>query len=298
MSTIETPLPANPVPLGIFPCTREEYFADPSASNTGLKTLADSPAMFNAMFNLHTLPFKDTKSLRIGSYGHEYIFEPERFARYVSKPECDRRTKIGKDIYAEFQLSLVADGKLEADEKELATAKAMREAVFANAEARAWLECDGEHEHAIRWQDEETGLVVKNRRDKVLSLDEIILDLKSMAKVPSPENFAYDAARLRYHWQDGLYSRGHEVVYGVRPKFIFIGVCSKPPHDVGCHVLEDEDIERGISDTRAKLKELAWRIETDNWLPSWSAGVNRVALPRHVRYQSEYDLEDYSNGDS
>ena len=71
---------------------------------SGSKELLKSPAHYQAYLNQER---EETKALRMGSLIHCAVLQPELLnEKFVTAPECDRRTKDGKATYEAFQSSL------------------------------------------------------------------------------------------------------------------------------------------------------------------------------------------------
>ena len=71
---------------------------------SGSKELLKSPAHYQAYIRMDR---EETKALRMGSLIHCAVLQPEALnEKFITAPECDRRTKEGKEIFAAFQASL------------------------------------------------------------------------------------------------------------------------------------------------------------------------------------------------
>jgi exodeoxyribonuclease VIII len=71
---------------------------------SGSKELLKSPAHYQAYLNQER---EETKALRMGSLIHCAVLQPEMLnEKFITAPECDRRTKDGKATYEAFQSSL------------------------------------------------------------------------------------------------------------------------------------------------------------------------------------------------
>jgi hypothetical protein len=91
--------------------SNEEYHADTSAiSKSGLDLVHRSPAHYYAAKLDPDRPAekKDTPALRFGRAFHTLVLEPDLFFQeYAVLPEkVDRRTKAGKEAWAEFEAEL------------------------------------------------------------------------------------------------------------------------------------------------------------------------------------------------
>lgn len=71
---------------------------------SGAKELLKSPAHYQAYLNQER---EETKALRMGSLIHCAVLQPEMLnEKFITAPDCDRRTKDGKATYEAFQSSL------------------------------------------------------------------------------------------------------------------------------------------------------------------------------------------------
>ena len=71
-----------------------------------------------------------TSAMRLGSLAHLAILEPELMATNVAvMPQCDRRTKAGKEEYAKALEDAEAEGKQLVTASDYATVTAMKRAV-------------------------------------------------------------------------------------------------------------------------------------------------------------------------
>lgn len=74
---------------------------------------------------------KESKHERFGSIVHAALLQPHIFARYRVIQQCDRRTKEGKFIYAQFMDSLL-DGDKMISEDEYQKVRAIQDAVLSH----------------------------------------------------------------------------------------------------------------------------------------------------------------------
>jgi exodeoxyribonuclease VIII len=96
---------------------RKEYRAFPALNQSAAKHLLVSAAHYQAYINT---PQEETKALKFGTFVHSAVLEPHTLNDlYVTAPECDRRTKEGKEIWTAF--STANKGKTILDAEESAT---------------------------------------------------------------------------------------------------------------------------------------------------------------------------------
>ena len=221
-----------------------------------------------------------TPSMLAGSILHKCILEPDKFDdTYAVAPECDRRTKAGKIIYAEF----VEDN----EDKEVITSElyeksmAMQKAVHSHPLASELLS-QGNAEQSHYWTDERTQELCKSRTDW-LRPDNVIVDLKRSASA-SPWMFSKYIWDYKYHWQDAWYTRGINA-----KDFYFLVVeeySDKPMVEI--YQLTDAAKLQGLHEVDAALDEFINCRDFDHW-PGYndSDKVTLIDLPKYARQAGE-----------
>lgn len=258
--------------------TAEEYHADTERiSRSMLEVFRKSRGLYYGRFIDGTIPHPEpTAAMRLGTLLHSAILEPENYAKStITAPECDRRTKDGKAAWARFLE--IANGREVITAEEKVSVHLMASAVRSNAIARQWLELPGQVEHSVAWQDHETGLGCKSRRDKVTA--DVIIDLKT-CRDARPEAFARSSAALGYFRQAAWYLDGEKVAGGTATGFLFIAVCTEPPYEVACYEPDPSDVADARIENRKSLMQLADCIEHDDWLSPHEKQATRLRLPR------------------
>ena len=245
-----------------------EYHAHPALSKSGLDRLNISPAHYQAWLSE---PRIETPAMKIGTAVHCAILETNRFMKdYAPLPEgLDRRTKAGKEMYAELESS----GKILLSADDWETCNRMRDSVLAHPAARELLsEGVAETSHF----SELDGVPVKCRPDWLSG--GLVVDLKTTQDASSA-GFAKSVANYRYtvqasYYSDILASLGHEVI-----AFLFVAVEKTAPCAVGVYELDDMSIEVGREQYQRNLDTYRRCIETGEW-PAYSNGVEKISLPR------------------
>ena len=96
---------------------RSEYQALAALNYSGAKELLKSPAHYQTWL---AAPQKESAALRVGSAVHAAVLEPGHYAAdFAVAPDVDRRTKEGKEKWAEFQTLHAGKTILTTDEAEL-----------------------------------------------------------------------------------------------------------------------------------------------------------------------------------
>lgn len=273
----------------VWQCSAEEYHADTThVSHSALDVFRQSRRLYHGRFITGEIERPEpTPAMRLGTLLHLAVLEPERFeVNVVSAPECDRRTKDGKAVWAAFCEESV--GKVVASLDDMNLCRALMQAVKLNSIAAHWLGKGGHSEHTITWQDQEIGLLCKSRRDRFIESDNLLLDLKT-CRDASPEAFAKAAASFGYNRQSAWYVDGHKAAFGAEPRFLFIAICTQPPHEVACYELDADAIDLGRRQNRTALFQLADCIEHDDWLGPHEKQVTTLSLPRWANY-SDWEM--------
>ena len=267
--------------------TIEQYHANPAISHSKLECYRRRPALFFKKYVSKTLaPPEETGAFRLGSAVHCAVLEEKEFAaRYVLKPDCDRRTKEGKIQFAEFAAQHAAKTLLDGDE--MAQVVAMREAVAAHPLASQLLS-DGHPE--MTWRKEQGNALgaLQCRTDWFSSFgceltggEPYALDIKTVESLDSDafRNFERAAFSYGYHRQAGFYLPLINEIYQ-RPvsRMYYVAVEKVEPFGVAVYKLADDAIARGQDENIADLVKLKRSLETGDW-PNIEPTVHELKLP-------------------
>src|SRR5690554_6944177 len=103
--------------------------------------------------------------MEFGSLVHSWVLEPDSVeSLYLKIPKLDRRTKAGKEKYAELEAEAKERKLAMIDEETWAKAAIIRDAVYSHKAAAAILG-KGEAEQSVIWTNPETGEKCKARAD-------------------------------------------------------------------------------------------------------------------------------------
>lgn len=256
--------------------TEKEYRSHPAVSRSELWKLQESPEKY-AYAKDH--PEEPTPALLFGQVFHKLALEPETFSQeYAVAPKCDRRTKEGKAIWAEFQQS--AADKTVVPMEMYEQASEMCKSLLAVPFAAKLLA--GKREVPFFWRDDLTGEECKCRVD---CLNEkfsqpIIVDLKSTTDA-STEAFTKAAINYGYDLQSAMYSEGVEANLMQKPLFVFIAVEKDPPYAINILQADALLIRRGEGLYRNLLDTYHDCKLSGNWYGYLGKNnqVNTLALP-------------------
>lgn len=254
--------------------TNAEYHADLAVSKSHLDLVARSPRHYwHRYLNPEAVPSEPTPAMVLGTVVHASVLEPDLFAaEYVVAPVCDRRTKVGKEAWEQFQAG--AKGKTVITAEQGALAAAMHQAVHAHPAASLVLSRPGVCEGSYFWVDEATGERCKIRPDWHSECRRLIVDLKTTEDA-SPAGFQRSIQKYRYHVQSAWYLRG----LAEAEQFVFIAVEKEPPYLVGVYVATPEMIAAGNRVADRNLSTLA-ECRAANFWPGYSDQIEPIDLPR------------------
>jgi exodeoxyribonuclease VIII len=259
--------------------SNEDYHRGPGLSASGLKLLAQSPSHFKGSVR------EETPAMRIGTALHTAVLEPDRFAdEYVAAPDIDRRTKAGKEAWAELEQS----GKLVLSAKEYGDACGMAEAIRRHSIAVS-LVSGGMAERSVYWEctavvadavgEEEVPFLCKARPDYIrpLSKGHLVVDLKT---TPDARDFERSAYSLGYHLQAAHYRSGlNSTPYGAPKSFVFVVVEKTPPYGVMVYDASQEFLNRGHDENTALYSLYAKCLKTGSW-PGYEEKIQILSLPK------------------
>lgn len=265
--------------FGLHPASalsNAEYHALDAVGKSDLDKIARSPAHWKYAER------EETAAIRIGSAVHCAVLEPERFeAEYVGAPDLDKRTKAGKEAFAEFEAA--NQGKIVISADDLGLCLDLQAQVRNHPRVAHFLS-SGQSEVSALWKDEEFGVRCRARFDW-LTPDGWLIDLKTTTDA-SASAFARSCASYRYHVQAAWYLDAYPQASGgdLPMGFLFIAVEKTAPYAVALYELDAEAVELGRQLARRDLSRYATAREMDCW-PGYPTEIQPLSLPRWVMNQ-------------
>lgn len=272
------------------------YHGGPAISKSGLDDMEKSPATYyDFHINPARPPRKEKPGQLEGQLAHCSTLEPLEFLkRYAVVPDDAPRTptaaQLGaKNPSAESRAAMDWWEQFNADNAgKRAIKQAQYEAAMRQAEsifklkAAAEMLAKGRPEVSAYWKDPINGELCRCRPDFVhdASASEVVLlDVKTYSDA-SPDEFARQTARKRYHVQDSFYTDGFafaskQSVLG----FVFLAVETEWPYAASCTMLDREAKEQGAMDYRRNLELYAHCRKTGVW-PGYSDDIVTISMPK------------------
>lgn len=216
-----------------------------------------------------------TDAMHFGHALHTRALEPDLFGpRYAIRPDCDRRTKVGKAIYEAFMATL--DGKQEISRGEADSIETMCKAIEGR-QIHRFIE-QGQAEVCIVWIDPRTNLLCKARLDYWHDGQILIVDLKSTIDA-SYDAFSSAVFRYQYYQQAAWYCDGIKQLTGRMPSFVFMAVEKAPPYACAAYELADADLLAGRKAYRKALGIYRECLATNYW-PGYPDRVDMLTMPQ------------------
>ena len=254
----------------------EKYFPVEALSQSGVKKILKSPADFKA-------GTKVTDAMTEGKLIHAMVLEPEAVEEYFRVFRGDRRTKAGKDEYAQLANYFCVVPESMFDEAR-AVADAMLKHDFGGRTIAEFLAEPGTlKEVAVFWEQEFTlegtkfTVPCKAKYDAVNLRHRVILDLKSCADA-SPNKFRNDCYNESGgHYLQSAFYRLPEIAHDL--SFYFLACEKKPPFCTGLYKIDDHVLEEAYQ----KIASAAWiykkGMETGRWSSQYNESPEELIPP-------------------
>ena len=267
----------------------EEYAAVDALNGSALVHMMRSPLNFRWH---EDNPQPPTDAMKLGTMIHSAILDPpllEKIAVWGTKPE--EKVRNGK-VWDAFE-SQHAD-KTIMTRAEYEEACATVEGVLQCPAARAYLNEKGPAEISMFWIDPADGRYWKGRLDKLIRTKHTatIVDLKKTRSC-SAYRFGAQAFSLGYHIKAAIYVSGYQILTGIRPKFRWIAMESKPPYECAVYRATDDVLVMGGQECERLTKLLDECTRTDHW-PMEQEGEEDLPIPSYVIAQADAYEEEVS----
>ncbi|MCG7984756.1 MAG: PD-(D/E)XK nuclease-like domain-containing protein [Candidatus Thiodiazotropha lotti] len=251
----------------------QEYLKEDAISKHGLDQLHQSPSHF---LYKKSNPSAPNSSQALGVAVHALVLEPDSFSsQFAIAPDVNKRTKVGKAQWTEFEED--NQGKTIISQDDYETARSMSTNVLNHSRARILL-ASGIPEVSLLWKDEETEVNCKGRVDWICEKRNVLVDLKTTRNA-SPKEFARDCGKYRYHCQDAFYTAGVQASGLDKPDFVFICVENTPPFDVAVYTLDEPSRNAGHEAIFKDLQRYAECKKNNRW-PGYPQNIQVLNIPR------------------
>lgn len=248
--------------------SNKEYRQMEGISKSSLELFKKSPLHYK--YSLEN-PKEDTPSLLFGRAAHKYILEKEDFFNeFVIAPDIDRRTKAGKEQWAEFIAG--SEGKDVISVKDFEQIQEMDKAIDSVPLARQLL--TGEHEVSYFWEDVPTGEMCKCRPDCLTTFEgkNLIVDYKTCVSCADGQ-FEKNVRKFNYKLQSFQYTEGLFNCELTEYGFAFVAQEKTAPYAVRVYFCDPEFIREGGDEFRV-LMGIYHECKTKDEWPGYEMFLN------------------------
>lgn len=266
--------------LGVLDYTNEQYHASEGLSRSSLWTFKQLPYKFwYEKLSGQYEPPADKEAFMLGELVHAMTLEPNEFNdRYMVMPNIDKRTKSGKELYA--QVMIEAAGKTLVKPETMMLAEQMSGALMNNTTICDLLR-DAKMEKSIYWKHETTGLICKARPD--IWQGRIVSDLKTTLDA-GYRGFQLSAYKFGYFLQAAMIYEALKSIGEPFHNFVFICIEKTAPYSIGLYMLDDDALQFGIDMFHSLMERIAIAYETNVW-PDY--GIQKLCIPRYATLEVE-----------
>lgn len=265
----------------------ETYAQAEGINNSGLLQLLRSPAHYRHWTRAPARA--PTPALELGKITHLCVLEPDLYDKsVVVAPEFAVAKGHTLKAQREAWEGALPNGAIIVSAKQHDKARAMRDAVWANPDARKLL-AKGKREASLWWDDPVFKVRCKARVDFVSQVVDrgLILDLKTTTDA-SRLKFARSMADYRYDMQAAHYLEGGRASGAFdADHFFFLAVESEAPHATVLYSISD--VVRGVGSQWRDEAMARYRQAVDNnaW-PSLPTS-DEIGLLKWVKVPGEED---------
>jgi len=253
-----------------------EYHASPALGSSTVRALLASTPKHALQKLQHA---EQTEAQALGTAVHAAVLTPALFSREIAvAPMCDRRTKDGKELHAQFLTSVGGRTVISTQQAEVVERIATQ--IHDCRTADALLDRCQQRELSLFHLD---NCATKARLDAYSR--GIVLDIKT-TRDASRAGFERSISQYGYGIQAAHYRRVIEGVGLAFTDFIFIVVETEKPFGVAVYAMEEEvmdlyepQVEQAISDWTLCQETQTFRAYPDE--------IQKVSVPRWLRRQLE-----------
>ena len=226
----------------------EQYFGGPEVSKSKLVEFEKAPAKARHGEKA------ETPAMAKGSLLHCAVLEPDALETRYHVTDL----KVFDSRHKAYQEELKQAGNRQMVKRpDYEEALRMRDGLHSQRIARELLAPGLATEQSVYWVDPDTGLRCRCRPDGAREDMQALVDIK---RTGDASRFSFERIfwRLRYHWQDAMYSDGWELAGGWPVKgFVFLAFEAEPPYLVAAYETPRDALEAGRDDVRRLMARWA-----------------------------------------
>ncbi len=263
--------------MNYFETLEKKYTPETRLSYSSLKHFYKSPLDFLKYINKD---FSWTDPMILGSLTDCLLLEPEKFEeKFINIPNIDRRTKAGKEAWAELQKNI--GDKIPVKKDLLDKANFMKEALEQNPMSKMLLNNTTEVQKHIEFKYK--GLTIRGILDGFGEFDgkPFIFDLKTTSE-SDPKSWYRSIIKYMYHLQAAISQAGIFNEGFIMPDFYHIIVETAAPYKVSVVKFCPETLKAGKKILKKIVSDFNYCIDNDLWSEGYEftdPNINEVSLP-------------------
>lgn len=283
-----------PTEPGLYPNLSYDEYSAIQAVNHSFLVDMDQKSPMHAKYIRAMGGRDDTQALMMGRALHLALLEPTKFdTEIMAIPDVDRRTKVGRIAWQNFQRA--AAGKITLEPGEMTRCREMAQAILKHESARELFKNKGVNEMTMVWKDRITSVLCKGRVDRWTTFEKTpcLMDLKTCRDVKE-RKFQSSMVDYGYNLQSAFYLMGAETLQPIQSGraqrvFMWLAVESDGPFDVGVFQADTKILEHGVMKLRELLKTYKQCRETGVWPGKNGQGVVTIDNPEYVYKRDPID---------
>jgi len=256
-----------------------EYHADKARlSHSAKEDFREDPALYHGRHVLGTIPPIESDACDFGTAcHHSLLIGGEAFIEIPASVLNADGHKKG-NTWKQFAADHADDILLKSSEA--ASVREMIKAVYRAADAARLLTCDGRNEQAIFWTDEETGLPLRSRLDRLTPF--CVVDYKTCTTIDryALAKHCYDSGyfrQLEFYWRAARQATGNDELGCVL-------ICQRktPPYSVRVVSPCPETMAQAARENREDLDYFEECQRSGVWLPKNYGKIETISAPRYT----------------
>lgn len=223
-------------------------------------------------------PRKETDALVVGLAFHCAVLQPDKFyEKFAVAPKVDRRKTEDKLIWNEFVEA--SKGKTVLTDEQFALILQCASAVKDNKFFKAVFDKNDELYIEAGGNCEFAGSIIKGRIDLYNATKNIIIDLKSINKLPTERAMKQVCYDRMYYMQSFFYAEIIKQRFNLdkHPTAVYAYVHKSPPHTVGLSQFSSKFMDKAASELSKQLCRYENCKKSDLW-PEAEQSVSPVII--------------------
>jgi exodeoxyribonuclease VIII len=207
--------------------------------------------------------------MRRGRLIHKLVLEADEFNKeFAIAPTCDRRTKVGKDLWHDFEFFCTNNNITPVTQQEYNEADSVARAIEKNPVSRNLLRSCRHFEQHI-----EGDIYGVEFHGYVDAMGDVLVDLKTTQNA-EPDAFNRTVMSNKYYLQAAIYSR----LTGIE-RFMFIAAETASPNNVAVYELSSDWLEIGEHHLETYIKQFKQWVEDGKPSRSYVNEVKTLTPP-------------------